>query len=100
MPETIFYRLHRSGLDDDGTVALSVSIYGDFSHSSGVMEVLPTAQDYSFWRWVVGQPRYAKVLDVRAVADARAEYDRFCAWRDGLSGATPGSAAGSASGDS
>ena len=89
MPETIFYRLHRSGLADDGTVVLSVSVYADSSHSSGVMEIPPTAEDYSFWRWVVGQTRYAKILDERAVADARTEYDRFCAWRDGLSGPMP-----------
>jgi hypothetical protein len=48
MPETIFYRLQRSGLADDGTVVLSVSVYDDCSHSSGVIEIPPTAEDYSF----------------------------------------------------
>ena len=89
MPETIFYRLQRSGLANDGTVVVSVSVYDDCGHSSGVIKIPPMAEDYSFWRWLVGQSRYAKVLDGQAVADARAEYGRFSAWQDGLGGATP-----------
>jgi hypothetical protein len=90
MADTIFYRPHLSRLADDGTLTMPVSIYGDVSHSSALMEVPPTAKDHAFWRWIVMQKRFARVLDERAVADARAEYDRFCEWRDGIRGATPG----------
>jgi len=84
MPKTVFYRLHRSELGDDGTVVLFVSVYDDHSHCSGLAEVTPAAEDYAFWCWIMGQKRYAKVLDEEAVASARVEYGRFCAWRDGL----------------
>jgi hypothetical protein len=89
MPETIFYRPHQSQLALDGTLTIRVSIYDDTEHSSAVMELPSTAKDYSFWCWVVKQTRYARSLDEQAVADARAEYARFCEWRDGIRSAMP-----------
>jgi hypothetical protein len=89
MAEKVYYRPHWSRLADDGTLTLPVSIYDDAGHASGVQEVPPTAADYSFWLWVVKQTRYAKSLDDVAVADARAEYDRFCKWRESVKCAMP-----------
>jgi len=89
MAETIFYRPHWSQLAADGTLSLPASIYDDCSHSSALIEVPPTAEAYAFWRWVVTQERFARVLDERAVADARAEFDSSRRGDEGTCDAAP-----------
>ncbi len=89
MAERIYYRPHRSRLARDGTLTVPVLIYKGYSHSFADMEIPPTAEDYAFWRWVVGEARFARILDHLAVAQARAE---FAAGRGGANpdGASPG----------
>ena len=75
MAQDIFYRPRWSDLADDGTLLMRASVWDDEGHASVMVEILPTAEDYPFWRWVIAQERFARVLNEREVAEARAEFD-------------------------
>lgn len=74
MAQDIFYRPHWSELADDGTLLMRASVWDDEGHASVMVEIRPTAEDYHFWRWVTTQERFARSLDEREVAEARAEF--------------------------
>ena len=74
MSETVFLRPRWSQLAADGTLSIPSSIHDDNGHWSAMMEVPPTAEDYAFWRWVVAEHRFCRVLDQQAVAVARAAF--------------------------
>ena len=74
--ETNFYWPDWHGFDDDGTLHVKASGYTREGHWTGEKIVKPDHQDYAFWRWLVAQPTYHRVMNETELPAIRKEWER------------------------
>lgn len=78
--DTCYYRPQWSGVTGEGTILISVSIYGENAcggnfHSSAYREATPDDDDYPFWSWVLSDPELRrKTIDNDRLEDLRQQF--------------------------
>jgi hypothetical protein len=69
--ERTFHRPQWSGLDEDGTITMSLSVYSDEGHASCIRIITRSDGDYAFWRWLIEHPGYQRTLNEEQLNEAR-----------------------------
>ena len=67
-------------VDSDGTLHVKASGYQGGSHWTGDRAISPAEPEYDFWRWVVAQKEYHRLVEESELPAIREEWSRRT-WR-------------------
>jgi hypothetical protein len=71
-----WYRPHWHGLDTDGTLHVKASGWQGGSHWTGELAIKPAQPDYKFWRWLVAQKEYHRLVEESELPAIREQWLR------------------------
>ena len=67
---------HFHSIDADGTLYVKASGWEGHAHWNGQHKISPTDPDYAFWRWLVSQKEYHRLIKESELAVAREHWVR------------------------
>lgn len=75
--EITWFRPHWHSFDSDGTLHVKSSGWVGDSHWTGKTTIVPDASEHAFWRWLVAQERFHRLVNVDELPALREEWSRI-----------------------